>query len=123
MSYEPYTSVFDIKARVKTQWDHRNHKFYPGSYVEVNRQIAPRDWVTSKGRIVDGHSYESKPKQERVGRVGRVVAVTCTPDGKTRGKAGHGFFERMYTRYYVQFKDGVILGFHSHHLNKAYQNG
>ena len=49
-----YTKVSDIKANVKTEWDHSNHKFYPGSYVEVNRQICPRDWVTSEGNIIDG---------------------------------------------------------------------
>ena len=27
---------------------------------------------------------------------------------------------RMFTRYYIQFKDQVILGFESHHLNRAF---
>jgi hypothetical protein len=118
---QPYTSVYDIKAKVKLDWNHKNHKFYPGSYVEVNRQIAPRDWITSGGKIMPGHSYESKIKRDRVGRVGRVVAVTCTPNGKTRGKAENGMCERMFTRYYVQFPDGIVLGFHSHHLDKAFR--
>ena len=103
---QPYTSVSDIKAQVKTEWDHHNHKFSPGAYVEVNRHIAPRDWITSGGKIMNGHSYESKPKRDRSGRIGR-------------GRQ-YGTFGRMYTRYYVQFKDEVILGFHSHHLDKPY---
>lgn len=119
---QPYTSVSDIKAQVKTEWDHHNHKFSPGAFVEVNRHITPRDWITSDGKIINGHSYESKPKRDRSGRIGRVVAVTCTADGKTRGRQ-YGTFGRMYTRYYVQFKDEVILGFHSHHLDKPYRLG
>ena len=58
-------------------------------------------------------------KQRRVGRVGRVVAVSCTERGTIRS---HGYEtpSRMYTRYYVQFLDGVIMGFDSHHLNRAF---
>jgi hypothetical protein len=114
-----YTNVADIKARVKTDWSHGNHKFKPGAFVEVSKHVIPREWVAPTGVIVSGSSYVSQRKQRRVGRVGEVVAVSCTPSGKVRGRAEGGFCERMYTRYYVQFKDDVILGYDSHHLDGA----
>jgi len=114
-----YKNVEDIKARVKTDWSHGNHKFKPGAFVEVSNHVIPRGWVTAAGDLHEGTSYVSQRKQRRVGRVGEVVAVSCTPSGKVRGRAEGGFCERMYTRYYVQFRDNVILGYDSHHLNNA----
>ena len=117
----PYKTIEDIKARVKTDWSHRNHKFQPKDAVEVSANVLPRDWVGTDGQIKNGHSYVSAVKQRRVGRVGRVVAVTCLKDGKTRSSSTTWSWpSRMYTRYYVQFRDGVIMGFDSHHLKTAY---
>ena len=98
-----YNNIKDIKAVVKTDWSHGNHKFMPGSNAEVNTNIIPRDYVSKDGTIREGSSYESAPKQRRVGRIGKVVAVSCTKSG-----------------YYIQFCDNRIMGFHSHHLNKAF---
>ena len=118
---KPYTNVTDIKAHVTTSWDHPNCKFHPGDYAEVSAQVLPREYVKMDGGIGDGHSYVSQVKQRRVGRVGRVVAVSCLPDGRIRNNQYRGQLNtRMFTRYYIQFKDQVILGFESHHLNLAF---
>lgn len=114
-----YKTVEDIKARVKTDWTHKNHKFRPGSFAEVSANVLPREFVDLNGKIRPGRSYVSNVKQRRVARVGKVLAVSCTPDGLTRGKAQNGFCERMYTRYYIQFRDNVIMGYDSHHLKKT----
>jgi len=115
-----YNNIKDIKAVVKTDWSHGNHKFMPGTNAEVNMNIIPRDYVSKDGTIREGSSYESAPKQHRVGRVGKVVAVSCTKSGRTRGcYMQDGNPSRMFTRYYIQFCDNRIMGFHSHHLNKA----
>ena len=114
-----YTKVSDIKARVKTDWSHFNHKFQPGDNAEVSGRVIPREWVSTTGEIKQGTGYVSKVKQKRVGRVGEVVAVTCGLGDKVRGPSVTGFCDRMYTRYYLQFRDGVIMGFDSHHLNPA----
>ena len=115
-----YTKVSDIKARVKTDWSHFNHKFQPGDKAEVKANILPREWVGIDGEIKAGHSYVSARKQKRVGRVGEVVAVTCGLGDKVRGPSITGFCDRMYTRYYVQFRDGAIMGYDSHHLSPAF---
>ena len=104
-----YTTIDEIKANVKTIWYHPNCKFLRGDRVVVNQQVIRQP----------GNSYVSKMQQRRVGREGHVVAVSCTPDGRIRGQALDGWCNRMYTRYYVQFADGIIFGFHSHHLNAA----
>lgn len=125
---KPYTSTSDIKAHVTTDWSHHNCKFQQGDFAEVSVQVLPREYVGVPkmdqcwtNRIRPGQSYVSEVKQRRVGRVGKVLAVSCTPDGKIRGQARNGYCERMYTKYYVQFRDGVILGYDSHHLNKAFE--
>ena len=118
----PYKTTQDIKARVKTRWNHKNCKFQPGHHAEVSAQVLPRDYVKMDGGIGQGHSYVSQVKQRRVGRVGRVIAVSCLKNGLIRSQSDHwtrGLPSRMYTRYYVQFRDGVIMGFDSHHLNLA----
>lgn len=119
----PYKTPQDIKARVMTRWNHKNCKFQPGDLAEVNVNVIPRDWCY-RGRIVPGRSYVSQVKQRRVGRVGRVVAVSCLPDGRRIRSNDtsylRGGVSRMYTRYYIQFTDGVIMGFDSHHLNRAF---
>lgn len=119
-----YKNLHDIKARVTARWRHKNCKFQRGDYAEVSAQVLPREYVKMSGGIGDGHSYVSKKKQRRVGRVGKVVAVSCLPDGRIRSNDTsyrNGGASRMYTRYYIQFKDDVIMGYDSHHLNVAFK--
>ena len=116
-----YKEVNEIKANVKIDWSHGNHKFQPGDAVEVNGNVIPREWVGTDGTIKKGRSYVSQRRQRRVGRVGQVVAVTCLPNGKVRSNYRTTWTtpSRMYTRYYIKFTDGIIMGYESHHLNKA----
>ena len=117
-----YKTLHDIQARVTARWSHPNCKFKRGDHAEVSAQVLPREYVRSDGSISPGNSYVSKIKQRRVGRVGKVIAVSCNALGKIRsnhGGASH-VAERMYTRYYIQFTDGVIMGYDSHHLNEAF---
>lgn len=115
-----YRNIQDIKACVTARWKHKNCKFQRGDHAEVSAQVLPRDWV-HEGRVVPGRSYVSQRKQRRVGRVGEVVAVSCINDGTRRIRSsGYDMPSRMHTRYYIQFRDGVIMGFDSHHLNKAF---
>ena len=125
----PYRSVNDIKACVTARWNHKNCKFQRGEHAEVSAQVLPREWVSTDGKIRAGRSYVSQIKQRRVGRVGEVVAVSCINDGTrrirggghdTRPGNGPRTASRMYTRYYIRFMDGVIMGFDSHHLRKAF---
>ena len=118
-----YKELHDIKARVTARWKHPNCKFQRGDHAEVSAQVLPRQYVKMDGGIGDGHSYVSRKKQQRVGQVGRVIAVSCLPDGRIRNNRWDDgrTASRMYTRYYIQFKDGVILGYDSHHLNKAFK--
>lgn len=116
-----YKNLHDIKARVTARWKHPKCKFQRGDYAEVSAQVLPRQYVKMDGGIGDGHSYVSRNKQSRVGQVGRVIAVSCLPDGRIRSNEYRsGQPTRMFTRYYIQFKDGVILGYESHHLNLAF---
>ena len=117
-----YKNLHDIRARVTARWKHKNCKFQRGDYAEVSAQVLPRQYVKMSGGIGDGHSYVSRKKQRRVGQVGRVIAVTCLPDGRIRNNTFDGGYtpSRMYTRYYIQFKDGEILGYESHHLKQAF---
>ena len=98
-----YKSITDIKANVKYNWDHGNCKFKPGARVRVNESV-----VNSYGK-----KYFSKRIQNRHGVEGNVVAVSCTWDGTIRS------VNRMFTRYYVQFNDGGIIGIHSHALDSV----
>ena len=115
-----YRSVDDIKACVTTSWKHHRCKFQPDTFARVNACVIPVEWVTPDGRIHTSRSHVSQKKQRRVGRVGRVVAVSCLNDGtrRIRGTGAPGK-SRMFTRYYIQFADGVIMGYDSHHLNPA----
>ena len=118
-----YKTLHDIKARVTARWNHKNCKFQRGDFAEVSANVIPREWVATDGTIIAGRSYVSNVKQRRVGRVGRVVAVSCLENGRIRSRMdhyAHGLPSRMYTRYYIQFRDGVIMGFDSHHLNRAF---
>ena len=104
-------SIADIKAKVTFNWNHHNCKFSPGDRVVVNQ---------------GGNAYyNSENIRKRVGTHGNVLAVTVGSDGNIRTKTKYNESrtriiqtERMYTRYYVQFNDGEIIGIHSQHLNK-----
>lgn len=113
-----YKTLHDIRARVTARWKHKNCKFQLDDYAEVSAQVLPRQYVKMGGGIGDGHSYVSRKKQQRVGQIGRVRAVSCTRSGKIRGDGVRQ--SRMYTKYYIQFKDGEILGYDSHHLRRAF---
>lgn len=113
-----YKTLHDIRARVTARWKHKNCKFQRGDHAEVTAQVLPRQYVKMDGGIGDGHSYVSLKKQRRVGQIGQVIAVSCTRDGRIRGDGVT--CSRMYTRYYIQFRDGEILGYDSHHLNRAF---
>jgi len=111
----PIKSIEDIKAVVKFNWNHHNCKFSPGDRVVVNED----------GRRL----YNSDNIRKRVGTHGNILAVTVGSDGnirtKTKRNEDHRICqrERMYTRYYVQFNDGEIIGIHSQHLNKEVSKG
>ena len=89
-----------IKANVVYNWDHPNHKFFPGDEVKV-------------AYVLD---TESKVLQSRVGQIGRVIARSATKDGLARGH--NTLFGRAFTRYYVEFPDKGVHGFHSHYIEK-----
>ena len=116
-----YKTIQQIRAHVTTDWSHSNCKFQPGDYAEVTAQVLPRQYVKMDGGIGDGHSYVSRKKQQRVAQIGRVCAVSCMPDGRIRNNEFRtGQSTRMFTRYYIQFNDGEILGYDSHHLKPAF---
>ena len=116
------TTLHDIKARVTARWKHPRCKFQRGEFAEVDAQVLPRQYVRQDGKIAPGSSYVSKYKQRRAGQVGEVVAVSCLKDGRIRSNdwGRYGQPTRMFTRYYIQFSDGEILGYESHHLKKAF---
>ena len=115
------TKLHDIKARVTARWKHPRCKFQRGSYAEVSNQVLPRQYVKMDGGIGLGSSYVSRKKQTRVGQVGEVLAVSCLSDGRIRSNEYRpGQPTRMFTRYYIQFSDGEILGYESHHLKPAF---
>jgi hypothetical protein len=121
-----YKNLHDIKARVTARWKHPNCKFQRDDYAEVAAQVLPREWVhqdeCGNRRIKAGTSYVSKVKQARAGQVGKVIAVSCLPSGRIRSNdwGRDGQPTRMFTRYYIQFRDHTIMGFESHHLKKAF---
>jgi hypothetical protein len=99
-----YTSVGQIKARVKTRWKTPQCKFAYKQQVRVNTRRA---------------DYLSVPIEDRNGDVGTVVAVSCLPSGNIRNQEIDPV-SRMWTKYYVQFPGGgEILGIHSHCLESV----
>jgi hypothetical protein len=91
-----------ISACVLKNWTSRSNprcKFYPGDRASC--YLLP-----------DGSKVQYKYK----GRVGTVIAVTCTPDGLIRGQAPNGITNRQYTRYYLQFPDKEIVAYESCYL-------
>jgi hypothetical protein len=117
-----YKTLHDIQARVTARWSHPNCKFKRGDHAEVSAQVLPRQYVQMDGQIANGRSHVSKIKQRRVGQVGVVRAVSCNELGNIRSNAGAASHvaSRMYTRYYIQFNDGAIMGYDSHHLTPAF---
>lgn len=102
-----YKTLHDIQARVTARWKHPRCKFSRDDLAQVNEHV-----ITA--------GYVSKIKQRRVGRMGRVVAVSCLSDGRIRSNVYRANQPtRMYTRYYVQFADDTIMGFDSHHLDSV----
>ena len=115
------TKLHDIRARVTARWKHPKCKFQRGAFAEVDAQVLPRQYVRQDGTIAPGSSYVSKKKQTRAGQVGEVLAVSCLEDGRIRSNTYRpGQPTRMFTRYYIQFSDGEILGYESHHLKPAF---
>ena len=114
-----YKSISDVKANIKLNWNHHNCKFNPGDRARVNHHVLDTKWTSSDGKVRVTKTYHSKPIVEHAGQDGNVLAVSCTPDGKIRGRPAHGYTDRQYTRYYVQFNDGNIIGIHSHCLDKV----
>jgi hypothetical protein len=84
--------MIKIKAEHITSWNHPNCKFFPNDIVRLVN--------------IDVHQKWAKP---RIGLTGKVVAVTSS-EGKIRGG------NREITRYYVEFDDRRVAGFHSHFL-------
>lgn len=100
------TSIADIKARVLVTWNSSRTKFKRGDLATVS------DLYSENHR---------KSLQRYLNKTGTIVAVT-TPDGRVirRSRKYHPVRQRgrEMTRYYVQFDDGTIQGFHSHYLTK-----
>jgi hypothetical protein len=95
----------NIKAKVIKNWDretHPNCKFLPGNKVKVLDNI---------------NIIESNKLKNNIGLEGTVIAVTVAHDNKMRGHSEFGYCNRMYTRYYVQFENGYVGGYHSHYLS------
>lgn len=98
----------EIKATVTFNWNHKNCRFLPGDKAMVivdSRHGAPRFGGAG------GQSSNKAAKKQ--GQVGTVVAVSCCSNGKIRSNT------REFTRYYVEFQDKSVFGFHSHLLNKV----
>jgi len=115
-----YKNLHDIKARVTARWSHPKCKFKRNDYAQVNTDVLAGEFVAVNGDIKSHSSYVSRVKQARAKQVGKVIAVTCLPSGRIRSNWHRGNEPtRMFTRYYVQFKDGEILGYESHHLDHA----
>lgn len=96
--------VHQIKALVKWDWDHPNCKFKPRDRVRVVFGC-----LSSEGRYNRSYSEEY---QNHYGEVGTVIAVSCTKFGTIRSA------RRQYTRYYVLFDNGDVVGYHSNHIEK-----
>ena len=95
-----------IRAKHLTDWDNKNCKFQPNDATKLT-------WVNS--------DRCSKKIVERIGQCGIVRAVTVAGDGRIRGysnKTRRGR-ARQYTRYFVQFADGYVVGIDSCYLSKV----
>ena len=91
-----------IRAVHTTDWDNKNCKFQPNDAAELT-------WANS--------DRCSKKIVERIGQCGIVRAVTVARDGRIRGYRAS--VDRRYTRYFVQFADGYVVGIDSCYLSKV----
>lgn len=114
-----YKTLHDIRARVTARWKHPRCKFQRGDHAEVSVNVLPRQYVKMDGGVGEGHSHVSRKKQQRVAQIGQVIAVSCLSDGRIRSH-GYNTPSRMFTRYYIRFNDGEIMGYDSHHLKRAF---
>jgi len=95
-----------LTANVLTQWNRKKHigcKFLPNDVVLVN-----------PNKKVFTHESNRNTLAKYADVFGIVIAVT-TLDGKTI--RAHG--ARQYTKYYVLFFNGKVVGYHSHYLTLA----
>ena len=116
-----YKTLQDVRARITTSWSHHRCKFKRLQYAEVSTDVIGREYLTRDGTIAPARSYVSKKKQTRAGQLGQVLAVSCCLDGRIRNNTfAGGQSTRMFTRYYIRFSDGEILGYDSHHLRAAF---
>jgi len=98
-------TINDIRANVKFEWTNPRMKFQPNDIVIVTSS---------------GYTDSSKTQKQYLRKLGNVVAVSCTPDGKVRGIGPNARYPRCFTRYYVKFAiDGTIRPIDSQHLKKA----
>jgi hypothetical protein len=97
----------NISAEVMCAWTRR---------VNKNCKFLPKDKVLVLGNILGS---ESKKLQSKTGMIGTVIAVTVANGGRMRGASPTGYNNRQFTRYYVQFADGYVGGYHSHYLKLA----
>jgi hypothetical protein len=94
-----------IKAEHITNWNHPNAKFYPGDKVTLVDTYHNTMWHRAAGL--------SKIQYNHIKREDGTVIASSAKGGKQRG------MRRQYTRYYVEFSDGYVGGYHSHVLTKA----
>lgn len=93
-----------IKARVTFDWEHKNHKFFPGD----------------KATVTYVGAGDSKNLKSYVGQTGTVVARSAWGNSKTNPEylAREGT-HRQWTRYFLKFEDTSVAGFYSEFLKKV----
>jgi hypothetical protein len=99
----------NIKAVITEDWNRKrnyNCKFIAGDTVKVSIGN-----YTYKDGTTTYPSYYTKYD----GMSGKVFAATCGPDGLLRSRKTT-WYGRCYTKYYIEFENGDVYGFHSHHL-------
>jgi len=101
----------DIKAVVTYSWSHPRSKFFPGHRVKVDMGLSNYYTLKNAARTY-GKAYAGDH-----GREGVVIAASCGPDGRLRSRKTT-WYGRCYTRYYVEFGNGDVRGYHSNHLEK-----
>ena len=89
----------DIRASVIWEWDadKKHTKFRPGD----------------KAQVKSFHYTEPKTLQNKLGHTGTVIAVSHNGNGNIRGH------HRWFSRYYVEFPNKEVFGFHSQYLDKV----
>ena len=94
----------EIKAKVRWDWDAKakRMKFAKGARVK---------WVCT-------YKYD-RQCTKHLKDTGEIIAVTCVDKIGDDGLPNIRDPWRMYTRYYVEFDDGDVVGCHSHHLKRV----